>query len=96
MKLNPWKIFKRAIIQIDDLAKVHARVYKQTLIMIEMVRQQENSLPDVAVKIRKAIEYGGIKMDKAMLELGVRRKQCARTFGIYLIAFFSRYKKYIY
>lgn len=94
MRLNLISIFNKSILQLDDLARTHARVYNQTLIMIEMVRQQKNSLPQVAAKIQEAIESGGIKMVKAMRGLGVKRRQSARTIGIYAIALFRGYKKY--
>ena len=94
LKLSAIKVLKRGIIRYKDLAKVHARVYNQSLIMLENISQKEQ-LPQEAIKIKKAIETGGIKMVVYMLELGVKRKQWIRTAGMYITGILGSYKKYL-
>ena len=94
MKLSPLRVLKRAIIQFNDLAKTHARVYNQTLVMIsllEMVGLSNNEVKD----IRSAIRKGGVKGIAALIKFHVKRKQPQRTIGIYMIMGIGAYKKYI-
>lgn len=95
MKLSPAKILKRAVFQMDDLASIHARVYNQSLIMLNMIKEQEGDLPQVGKRIRKSIRSGGFLMVRIMRYLGVKRKQKSRTIGIYVIALLKLYRKYL-
>lgn len=94
MKLSPLKVFKRFVFQFDDLAKVHARVYNQTLILINQLRKSGKTLEDADI-IALGIRSGGLKMVTIMNRFSVNRKQRTRTLGIYIIAFTKRYKKHL-
>lgn len=95
MKLNLLRIIKRGILQIDDLAKTHARVYNQTLIFLNEMKHDINVTSDKMMSIEKAIRSGGFQMVHAMWKMGVKRKQHSRTLGIYYIAVTGKYKKYL-
>ena len=95
MRLSIMKVFKRFVLQFEDLSKTHALVYNQTLIMLTQLKTFKDSKKDVSTEIEKAIQSGGIKMVRTMMQLGVKRKQRSRTIGIYLIAILKKYKKYI-
>ena len=94
MKLSPIKIFKRFALQYEDLAKTHARVYNQTLILIDQLDKCGKKTNELK-KIESGLHAGGIKMITIMWRLSVKRKQKARTLGIYIIALMKRYKKYL-
>ena len=70
-------------------------IYNQTLVMIEQVKKSTTGSENTSTKIEMAIRSGGLMMVKTMKQLEVKRKQRARTLGIYCIALFKQYKKYI-
>lgn len=94
MKLSPLKIFKRAVLQFDNLAAIHARVYNQTLLTIREMEKIDLVSNDIEV-IQETIVQGGIKGCIRLKKFGVRRKQFARTLGIYMVMFTKKYKKYL-
>lgn len=95
MKLDPVKVFKRAFLQFDNLAKTHARVYNQTLLTIREMKKNGVETGEIN-KIKKAIENGGITGAIEMKTMKVARSQKARTAGIYIVMITGAYKKYIY
>ncbi len=94
MRLTPSIIIKRYILRLDALAKVHARVYNQTLVFLEQLSINGMVSQDME-QITVALRHGGIKMVKTMIKLSVKRKQKSRTIGIYLIALTKKYQKYL-
>ena len=87
MKLSPSRIMKRALGQFDDLCRVHARVYNQTIILLHKLNQN--------LEIESYIRKGGIKGAIQLAKYKVRRKQFSRTMGIYMIMLSGKYKKYL-
>ena len=95
MKLSPIKAFKRFALQFDDLAKTHARVYNQTLVLLEQIKKSKIDSNKEILKIEESIRSGGFRMVRYMRRFGVKRKQKSRTMGIYMIALLKRYLIYI-
>jgi len=95
MKLNPVKILKRGLLQLNDLARVHARVYTQSLIAIEQIKCAEDYAPAID-DIELSLKTGGIKGVKILRKYHIKRKQKARTFAIYFIMLFGLYKKWMW
>ncbi len=95
MKLSPIKVLKKGIIHFEDLAKIHARVYNQTLVSLSMFDEYATFFPQ-SDRIRKSISRGGLMLVNTMRTMKVKRKQLTRTLGIYLIALTGIYKKYLY
>ena len=94
MNLNFFSALRRAIQGWDDLAKTHARVYKQTLVTINEI-EKLNVSRKVLNDIRECILCGGIKGAKILWKYKVSRKQKLRTIGIYLVLLCKTYKKYL-
>ena len=95
IKLMPLCVLKRALFQLDDLSKTHARVYKQTLILLEELKVCNMGNEKLCAEIVIAIQSGGLRMVKTMKRARVKRKQRSRTIGIYMIALFKQYRKYM-
>lgn len=99
MKLSPLKVFKRAVVQFDDLAKTHARVYNQTLVAFSVFEASQLPLKKhkkrVIRNVETAILHGGFTGIRILKKYKVKRKQFVRTIGIYMIMFLKRYKKYL-
>lgn len=94
IKMTPISALRQAVSKWDDLARTHARVYTQSLVAISQM-ESIGGQTDEMVKIRKAINSGGLKGTLILRQQKVRRKQMVRTFGIYLIMLLKRYKKYM-
>ena len=88
MKLSPVKVLKRAFVEFDDLSQIHARVYNQTLVLLQQLRRSDSD-------IEKAIRRGGIYGVSRLIKYKVKRKQATRTIGIYLVMLLGTYKKYL-
>lgn len=95
IKLNPFKILKKIFFEFDTLSKVHARVYNQSLLTVQIMKQNNFESPFID-KIASSINRGGLTGCVNMIHFGVKRKQLSRTIGIYLVFLFKTYKKYIY
>lgn len=94
MWLSPIKIFKRFFLETDNLAQTHARVYNQTLQTINQMQVAGYSDQRLD-EIRNGIVHGGLKGVKVLRKYKVKRKQRARTIGIYFIMLSNRYKEYL-
>ena len=94
MKLSPFTIIRRAIMQYSSVAKTHALGYVQTIQTIEMMKDEHMETSEV-LDVENAIYSGGVKGVSIMAKQGVKRKQTSRTLGIYLIMLMGSYKKYM-
>jgi len=94
MALNLKSIFDKAVLHNKELSKTHARVYRQTLLTIEIMKRNGIVSKDID-KIKEAITTGGLKAINIMRVYKVHRKQVARKLGIYLIMAIKSYKKYL-
>lgn len=93
-KLSPLSVVRKALFELDSLAKTHARVYNQTLYMIKKVETQGKLSPRL-LEIRTVIHSGGVKGLRYLIKQRISRKQFSRTFGLYLVMLSQKYKKYI-
>ena len=93
-KLSIKDVLMKSTVGLKKLAKTHARVYKQTLYAIERMHISgiESESTD---KYENIIKKGGIAGFIGLLKLKIKRKQPARTIGIYFIMLFGLYKKYM-
>lgn len=95
MKLSLLSTLKKCLFRLDELGKTHAGVYNQTLIFLDQLSNYSRSKYKIVDRIRKAITRGGIRGCVSIFKLGVKRKQIARTIGIYFIMLTKKYKKYL-
>lgn len=93
-KLNVKAILEKAAGIFGELAKTHGRVYAQTLLTIEQIREAGIESSDVD-SIENGIKAGGIKGASVLKKYHVHRKQRSRTIGTYIVMLLGTYKKYM-
>jgi rhamnosyltransferase len=94
IKMTPMSALKQAVTKWDELAKTHARVYTQTLVTLSQM-ERIGLTSEKIDEIRKAISKGGLYGVYILKKHRVKRKQFARTIGIYVMMLLGTYKKYI-
>lgn len=92
--LNIFKIIKKGLFGYKSLSKTHALGYNQTLITINHMRK--NGITSIQLdEIEKAIVKGGVTGVRILKKHKVKRRQKARSLGIYVVMLFKSYKKFL-
>jgi rhamnosyltransferase len=94
MRIGATAIVDKLFQGLNTQAKIHARVYSQTIAFLKQMKETPY-WGQVLAEIEKAILAGGLRMVFTMKEYGVSRKQKSREVGIYIIAALKLYKKYL-
>lgn len=91
------KRIMQRVARLDELAKWHARTYRQSLVVINMIQHTmcPSHQTSTLNKISKCIKRGGVPGTLLFIKLHVSCGNCVKTVSHAFVIFLGIYKKYL-